>query len=240
MKTKTVGMALTVLSLLSWSNTSRAQFVGGPVGGPMFGGWGGWGGTNWGWSAGSTAFGSGMLGMAAATQAAGEAELFDSMAARNYQEAYQSWVENQKSREATYYDMRRMHASYRAETRLSAPSPERLTAISRSRLPQRLSNEQLDARSGQIRWPEVFEREEFAANRDAVEHLFAERAARPDNAGWSTRNFREVRRVSDEMHDTLRTLLGTMTADEFIMGNKFLNSIAYEARFVPDSTIAAN
>ena len=55
-------------------------------GGYAYGGYGGYGGSNWGWSAGSTAFGSALVGAAAATQAAGEAELMDSMAAKNYQD----------------------------------------------------------------------------------------------------------------------------------------------------------
>jgi hypothetical protein len=239
MKTKIAAFALAVLSIMACSRPADAQF-GGPVGGAFD--WPGYGfGYGYGlMGAGSTAAGSFLLGSAAQTAAMGEAELLDSMASKNYQEAYQSWMENQKLREATYFDMRRMHASYRAEAHVSAPTPEQLLAISHSRLPQRMTDEQLDRMSGQIRWPDVLDRDEFASSRAAVEHLFAERAARPYSAGRGTRNFREIHRVTDEMHDALRTLLGTITADEFIAGNKFLNSIAYEARFAPDSTTAAN
>jgi hypothetical protein len=202
---------------------------------------GGWGGFGYGWGligAGSTAAGSALLGGAALTAAAGEAELMDSMAQKNYQEAYQHWLENQKLREGTYFDMRRADASYRAESHLAAPTPEQSVALSRSRLPRRLSEEQLNPQGGQLKWPEILLRDEFASDRAAVERLFAERTARPYDAGRGTRNCREVRQVTDDMHDTLRTLLPTITPDEFIVGNKFLNSLVYEARFVPDSSLA--
>jgi hypothetical protein len=235
MRTKKIAFALTVLSTLAWSPSVQAQAFGGPVGGPVMGGWGyGWGFVG----AGSTAAGSALLGGAALTAAAGEAEFMDSMAQKNYQDAYEHWVENQKLREATYYDMRRAYASYRAESHIAAPTPEQSLALSRSRLPRRMSEEQLDPHGGQIKWPEILLRDEFASDRAAVERLFAERTARPYDAGRGTRNFREVRQVTDGMHDRLRSLLSAITPDEFIVGNKFLNSLAYEARFVPDSTVA--
>ncbi|OYV67044.1 MAG: hypothetical protein B7Z72_10280 [Gemmatimonadetes bacterium 21-71-4] len=181
-----------------------------------------------------------MLGGAALTAAAGAAELADSLAVRNYQAAYQHWMENQKLREETYFDMRRMNASYRAESRGTAPTPEQLVAFSKSRLPERLTNEQFDPERGQIKWPQVLLRDAFAPERAALEYLFAERATRPYSAGLGTQNYREVRRVTDDMHDVLRAVLDVITPDEFIVGNKFLNSVAYEARFEPDSTLVTN
>lgn len=238
MRTRTLALALGALGLLAVSSTAQAQF-GGPYGGPFVGGYGGWGGSNWGWSGGSTAWGSALLGTAAATQAAGEAELMDSMAQKNYQDAYEHWIENQKLREQTYFDMRRMNASYRAETHERIP-PEQLIAFSKARLPERLSTEQLQADTGQIKWPQVLLREEFAPERAALEYLFAERATRPYSTGLGTQNYREVRRVTDDMHDILRSLLDVITPDEFILGNRFLNSVAFEARFEPDTTLVTN
>ena len=245
MRTRTFAFVLAALSVVAWSTSAQAQF-GGPVGGAMMGGvpMGGWGGGwGWGWGlmgAGSTAAGSAGLGAAAMTAAAGAAELADSMAMINYQQAYQHWLENQKVRESTYFDMRRMNASYRSESRAAPSTPEQLVAFSKSRLPERLSGEQLDAERGQIKWPQVLLRDEFAPQRAALEYLFAERATRPYSTGLGTQNYREVRRVTDDMHDMLRMLLDMVTPDEFIAGNKFINSVAYEARFEPDSSLVTN
>ncbi|HEV3341833.1 MAG TPA: hypothetical protein VG125_15810, partial [Pirellulales bacterium] len=95
MRARTVALVVGVLSLFAWSSTAQAQFFGGPVGGPVMGGFGGWG-SGWGLAgAGSTAVGGALLGGAALTAAAGEAELMDSMAQKNYQDAYEHWIENQ-------------------------------------------------------------------------------------------------------------------------------------------------
>lgn len=252
---RSVAIVLSVIGLLAVSGPAQAQF-GGPVGGPMFGGGGNFGGGygggggygmpfggGWGWGmlgAGSTPFGSALAGGALLTQASGEAALMGAMGARHFQYAYQHWIENQKLREQTYFDMRRMNASYRAENRGPVATPEQLASFSKSRLPDRLSEEQIDNERGQIKWPQVLLRDEFAAERAALEYLFAERATRPYNTGIGTQNYREVRRVTDDMHDMLRNLLGTITPDEFIAGNKFVNSVAYEARFEPDASLTTN
>ena len=241
MRTRTIAFGLALCAVFTWTTAAQAQF-GGPFGGAMFGGspFGGWGWGAGSWGAGSTAAGSFLAGAAMATSAAGEAELMDSMAAINYQKAYQHWIENQKLRETTYFDMRRMNASYRAETHGAAATPEQLVAFSKARLPDRLSTDQLDPERGQIKWPQVLLRDEFAAERAALEYLFAERTTRPYSTGLGTQNYREVRRVTDDMHDILRNLLDVITPDEFIVGNKFLNSVAFEARFEPDTTLVTN
>jgi hypothetical protein len=242
---RTMAFALAVGGVLACSSPAQAQF-GGPFGGPMFGGYGGGyggygGGWGWGsWGAGSTAAGSFLAGSAMQTAAAGEAILYTSIAAKNYEDAYQHWIENQKLRETTYFDMRRMNASYRAENHGPVATPEQLASFSKSRLPERMGPDQLDPEHGQIKWPQVLMRDEFAPERAALEYLFAERATRPYSTGIGTQNYREVRRVTDDMHDLLRSLLDLITPDEFIAGNKFVNSVAYEARFEPDSSLVTN
>jgi hypothetical protein len=150
------------------------------------------------------------------------------------------WLDGRWQRESTYFDMRRMNASYRSESRAAPSTPEQLVAFSKARLPERMTNEQLDPERGQIKWPQVLLRDEFAPQRAALEYLFAERATRPYSTGLGTQNYREVRRVTDDMHDILRMLLDMVTPDEFIAGNKFINSVAYEGRFEPDSSLVTN
>lgn len=252
MKTKFFSLALVLLGVAAMAVPAHAQFFG-PVGGPiMAGGIGGGGGYGGGYGRGyfgggsyapffaSTALGSDLLGGAALTAAAGQATLDASMAAVNAQNAYQHWIENQKLREQTYFDMRRMNASYRAETRGKPPTPEQLISFSKARLPDRLTADQLDQERGQIKWPQVLMREDFAPMRAALEYLFAERAAHPYSTGLGTDNYREIRGVTDDLHDMLRNLLPEFSPDEFIAGNKFVNSLAYEARFEPDTTPLGN
>ncbi|HVX64885.1 MAG TPA: hypothetical protein VHC19_29980 [Pirellulales bacterium] len=237
-------VAAIAVAAVSLAGSAQAQMWGGPYGGAYFGGMG-YPGMGFGWGlgyggAGSTAAGGFLLGSAAQTAAAGQYNLLTSMGEKNYQDAYEHWIDNQKKREETYFEMRRMNASYRAETRRPTPSMEKLISFSNSRIPARLTAEQWDPAKGEIRWPNILKREEFAPQREALDSLFVERVKQPYSTGLGTENYREVRIITDGMHDVLRTLIGEITPDEFIVGNKFLNSLAYEARFDPDLNIVKN
>lgn len=250
MRTRIFAIAVGLAGLLAWTSSAHAQFFGIPVGGA----WGGWGGGRGGVSGGgvgapagvytpfygSTPFGDPLYGTAAITSAAGQAALNTSIGSVYAQEAYQRWIENQKLYTQNAIEINRMVRSYRAEVRTPPPTPEQLIGFSKSRLPDRLTPDQLDQERGQVKWPQVLLRDEFATERAALEYLFAERATRPYSTGLGTQNYKEIRRVTDDLHDTLRSLLRDITADEFIAGNKFINSLAYEGRFEPDTSLAKN
>ena len=205
-------------------------------------GCGGYGGFGYGgMGAGSTAAGSFLAGAAMYTQGAGQYNLYTSMAAKNYQDAYGQWMDNQKKREQTYFDMRRMNASYRAEmeAQRSHPTSDQIVAFNKSRDPERLSAEKYDAAKGVLNWPPVLKEPEFAAQRDKLESLFAERMSDPGNAGLGTHNYRDTQRVVNDMHDALHAKLDQISADEYIAASKFLRSVGYESRFVPESNLAS-
>src|SRR5690348_12667087 len=115
MKSRLLFLGLSLALVLASDASAQRRYYG-----RGYGGYGGYGGFGYG-GAGSTAFGSAMLGIGAATAAAGSYNLNTSMAARNYQDAYEHWILNQKLREQTYFDMRRMNASYRAELEMMHP-----------------------------------------------------------------------------------------------------------------------
>lgn len=201
---------------------------------------GGYGG-NWGYAgAGTTPFGSAMLGIAASTQAAGQYNLYTSQAAINYQQAYQCWIENQKLRTQTYFDMRRMNASYRAELEMQHPhaTPEEIDAFNRSRMPEHLSANTFDPSHGMIEWPPLLTRSEFDGARGRLEGLFSEAAGDPHGSGLGTQNYRDIQQVVGEMSDTLHSEIKQFGPDEYIAATKFLKSLAFEAR-TPSSDVVA-
>jgi hypothetical protein len=102
---------------------------------------GGYGG--YGYGAGSTAAGSFLAGSAMLTRATGQFNYYTSMAAKNYQDAYSHWIDNQKKREQSYFDMRRMNASYRSEMEAmrSHPTSDQIVAFNKSRDPDRLNSD---------------------------------------------------------------------------------------------------
>lgn len=195
----------------------------------------------YGYGAGSTVAGSFLAGSAMLTRAAGQFNLYTSMGAKNYQQAYSMWIDNQKKREQTYFDMRRMNASYRAELRAQHPTPtsDQLASFNKSRDPARLNDEQLNTNTGVLNWPPALKEAEFASERDKLESLFAERADDPGKSGLGTRNYREVQRTLADLHDKLHDEISQISPDAYIAATKFLKNVGYEARFAPDSHLAA-
>jgi hypothetical protein len=163
-------IALSAAGIFALAGSAQAQMMGAPIGGPFFGGYGGYG-----------------LG---------------------------------------YYGAGTTPASM-----------EKLISFSNARMPSRLTEEQLDPAKGELKWPHILQRPEFAKQREALETLFVERAKRPYHTGLGTENYREVRMITDDMHDVLRSLIENISPDEFITGNKFLNSLSYEARFDPELSV---
>ena len=202
---------------------------------------GGYGYGGYGYGAGSTAAGSFLAGSAMLTQAAGQFNLYTSMGAKNYQQAYSMWIDNQKKREQTYFDMRRMNASYRAELKAQHPTPtsDQLAAFNKSRDPERLNDEQFNPKTGVLNWPAALKEPEFASERDKLEGLFAERANDPGDSGLGTRNCREVQRTLADLHDKLHAEIAQIAPDAYIAAVKFLKSVEYEARFAPGGHLAA-
>ncbi|HXT61155.1 MAG TPA: hypothetical protein VN699_21120 [Pirellulales bacterium] len=198
-------------------------------------------GGGYGFGAGSTAAGSFLAGSAMLTQAAGQYNLNTAKGATYYQQAYTQWINNQKLREQTYFDMRRMNASYRAEMEMQRPHPttDQLVVFSKSRDPERLKAEQLDPATAAVNWSSTLKEPEFAAERAKIEELFAQRLADPQDAGLGTHNYRDIERAVAAMNDTLHSKVGQIGADEYIAAHKFLQSLGYEARFAPESHIAA-
>ena len=201
------------------------------------GGYGGYGG-----GAGSTVAGSFLAGSAMYTRAAGQYNLYTSMGAKNYQQAYSQWIDNQKKREQTYFDMRRMNASYRAEMEMQRPHPtsDQLVVFSKSRDPERLNAEQFDPATAVLHWPPMLKEPEFSSERTQLEKLFAERLITPEDAGLGTHNYRDIEKAVTAMDDALHAKIGRVGADEYIAAHKFLKSLGFEARFAPESHVAAS
>ena len=116
-------------------------------------------------------------GMADVIRSRGLANLLNSEAAINTEEARSAYIDNRAKWTQTYFEMRQMNRQYRQAERGPRPSAEDIYRYSKERLPDRLSPTELDPVSGAIEWPAILRGEEFAADREKMEELFA---ARPD------------------------------------------------------------
>lgn len=222
-----LGGLLALATALS-ASPARAQFYGG-LG---LGGLGlGWGFPYYG--AGSTPPGDFLHGVGSAAAGTGQAVLQGSMAAVNGQVAYQKFLENLRNTEATYYDIKRMNASYRDSLRRPPPSMEEVREYNRSRIPPRLTEDQFNEHTGEINWPLLLRNEAFAPQRRELDRLFAERSKYTSDAGPGTANYHDISRIVQEMHDVLLLVNDELTPTELLIGHKFLRSLAFEGRFAP-------
>ena len=170
----------------------------------------------------------------------GQYNLNTSRALINYQQAYSAYLDNRKKFEATYFDMRRMHASYRAEQALQHPAPteEQLVAFSKSRMPAPLSPNDFDPAHGVLKWPSVLGNKDFDDERHQVEGLFSQAAGDPHASGLGTENYREIQHAIGTLDNKLHSKIDQYSADEYIAASKFLRSLAYQARTPVDESVA--
>ncbi len=80
-----------------------------------------------------------------------------------------------------------------------------------------------------IRWPAPLRGDEYAADRTQLEKSFAERTQ--DDSGAGGAGYGEVRRLTRQMRNQLNRSAKQLSIEEFAVARKFIDSLAYEARF---------
>lgn len=161
--------------------------------------------------------------------ALGQYEIADSTAAINYQQAYTLSIQNRKLNAQTFYDLRQMNASYRAQQAMLHPhaTPEELAAFSAARLPAPLPANEFDPARGVIQWPGVLTRPEFDQGRAQLEGLLSQAAADPHASGPGTQNYRDIEQAIDAMSEKLHSEIAQFKPNEYIAASKFLKSLAF-------------
>lgn len=216
-----------------------AQIVGGnappggyyqPPGNAYGGGWGGgWGGGFVdGWGAGSTPMGSYMTGMGNAIRAQGQYNLDTSGAAINLEEARKRDIENDVRWTNAYFEMRRINQA-NTHPKKSPTPPETWARLAHQATPARLPSSLLDPVTGQIDWPLALQGDEFKDDRDALEQLFAHRAA--TNGAIGLDGFTQIRKATDDALARLKNHIRQIDSRNYMEARNFLSSLAYEANF---------
>ncbi|MEX2560336.1 MAG: hypothetical protein WD403_10500, partial [Pirellulales bacterium] len=155
--------------------------------------------------------------------------LYTSEAAVNLEEARSRRIDNHQKKVETYFALSDLNASYRASQRRPAATPEMVSQWNDARRPQRLAPEQLEPSLGGIQWPHALTDEAFAESRAALEELYAGRT--PSNSGLGSRSGSEIKKAARRLQTELNAKVKTLSTDEFIQAKKFIDSLAYEARF---------
>ena len=192
-----------------------------PGGGTYVPGYG-WGGGGYHHS--STEAEGAARGFADVVRSAGAANLMNSEAAKNYEDARKKYIENRLQATETFFEMRRVNTESRAAQRPRPLSTEQYVRLARQQAPSRLSVSQFDPLSGTISWPGILRDAQFKTERETIEKLFVERAR-----GVAT-NSLEIDEAIRALSDRLRPEAQSANANDFIQARKFVESLAHEAR----------
>jgi hypothetical protein len=167
-----------------------------------------------------------MTGAANLVQAAGQRNLSDSAAAINYSQARSMEMQNNLQYAQTYYEKRELNEQYRDSQRTKT-TPEQLFRINQQRLPKPLSTSQLDPVTGSLNWPGLLTQDQFTADRQAMEGLFAERAG---HSHMSYQDYSQVQEIGRRMENELQKQIRDVRPDDYIRAKSFLQSLMFEAQ----------
>jgi GNAT superfamily N-acetyltransferase len=186
---------------------------------------------------GGTIAGSYLTGKAAFAQGLGQYNYNTALAIRQLEEADRQAIDNHNYAVKSYYDLRRMNEEYWLSLHPRS-TPEQIAQINVARVPRRLTTSELDPTWGQIRWPAVLEHPEFDADRLQLDDVFAHR--NEEGSGVGSAVYAKVLRLTRDMRSILDQEYATMSQMEWIYAMRFLESLAYEARFAPGVVVGLN
>jgi hypothetical protein len=167
-------------------------------------------------------------GMSDVVRSAGDANLSNSAAAINYQEARTAELENRLNYTNTYFENKRLNKAYRAELASPRMSNEAIHRTAKDGLPRRLTASQLDPLTGRIQWPLALLDEIYVGSRAVLDASFAGRA---ENQGFRDYTaFSEVRHMGDRMLKTLKDNIRKYVPNDYLDAKRFVKSLVYEGR----------
>ena len=165
-------------------------------------------------------------GMSDMIRAAGAANLLNSEAARNYEEARSRYLENRLQATDTYFQMRSRNRAYREDERRPRPTSEELFRLAKARAPDRLSPSELDPISGEIVWPAALRDPRFAATQQRLERMFAYWAEH--SRQLTVNQMAELQATIDQLTEELMLVVEVVPANTYAEARRFLASLAYE------------
>lgn len=166
-------------------------------------------------------------GMADVIRSAGAANLMNSEAASNYEDARKKYIDNRLLRTQTYFEMKQINKQARWGNQKRRSQAD-LIRFSKARLPDRLNHAQLDPLSGDLTWPVILRMDRLEPQRKKLQALFAMRA----KDGYVGPNqYAQILDNVKVMMDTLKARAKDFPSKDTIAARKFLEGLGYEATF---------
>ena len=195
-----------------------------------FGGLGGFVGGGGGMGPVATVQSARMHAAAEVVRSAGEYNRNTGAAQVYHQKAREQAIDNNYSSVINYFKIRSANRELRNAERGPVPTQEDVYRYSQSRVPERLSDAQLNRQIGDIQWPALLMRPEFASHRARLAELFYNRTYY--NSGMASPSYTEIKAETERMMSTLEDLVYESDPTSYLGAKKFITGLAYEARFV--------
>lgn len=188
-----------------------------------------WGGGMWGFQAhASTAAEGAARGVADVMQAAGAANLMNSAAMINVEQARSQYIDNRLKGTKTYFEMKQYNKDYRKANEKPRPTSEQLFRLAKDATPKKMNPQELDPVTGQISWPEALKTDDFSKSRAELEALYAQRAEASGKLNME--QFTAIRASIAAMRDTLKGKARQLPPQVFTSASAFIRRLEHAAQ----------
>ena len=194
--------------------------------------WGVWpypGGYGYGWP--YYGYGYRRYGLADMIRARSQAAKNYAEAQIRYQQARSKYIDNQKKWLETYYERKRLaEAARRTRIEERKARAKRSRSLSKPEQHPRLSADELDPNTGQLTWPVLLRKPEFAEHRKRLEELFELRLKTGMTPDLTKRIYSKAQEMRVKLIDKVRSVPGRV----YIDARRFLERMSHEAYHPPD------
>jgi hypothetical protein len=188
----------------------------------------------WGWGGGyrhASTYEEGVQrGMADIIRSAGQANLLNSEAAKNYEDARRKYMDNRVYGSEKYFEMRRINREARDAERGPRPTMEDIIRYSNARKPNRASPSELDPVTGAISWPALLRDAQFKDRREKLEQIYAVKAS----FGFLTgEQLMTIQQLADGMKAELKVNISDYPPQAYVQAKSFLETLVFESQMGP-------
>lgn len=177
---------------------------------------------------GGTAGSAADYGYAAILRAAAAANLQNSKAAINWEQAKRLAIQNRLHWVETYFRMREINHAMRLAEQGPPVTLEQAIRLARMAAPQPLASHELDPATGRIAYPLALEDPRYDDLRQDVDGFFRDRARAHGSVSFA--EIQHVETILELFHAELRSHLGDYDAGLYGSGSTFLDRLQAEAR----------
>jgi hypothetical protein len=165
-------------------------------------------------------------GLGALVHGIGQMNLYNSMAAANFEEARRRSIENRRLSVETYFSLRRTNEQYREAQLRSRPKIH----TAQVNEPARPMPNRIDLVTGAIQWPKPLQAGAYSTARQQLESLFSLRSE--TNTDQGAVRWQHVQELTQAMKHQLKTEIHAMSPSDYVTAKKFIEGLAddYESR----------